>query len=136
MVGARPQFIKAAVITCAIAADGRLSEVMVHTGQHFDSEMSGIFFHELAIPAPAYNLGVHGGGHGQMTGRMLEALEPVMEREQPDVVLVYGDTNSTLGRRARCRQTAYASGPCRGRSPILQPIHARGDQPGRRRPYK
>lgn len=96
VVGARPQFIKAAVITRAIAADGRLSEVMVHTGQHFDSEMSGILFHELAIPAPAYNLGVHGGGHGQMTGRMLEALEPVMEREQPDVVLVYGDTNSTL----------------------------------------
>ena len=69
---------------------------MVHTGQHFDPEMSQAFFREFQLPEPAYNLGIHGGGHGVMTGRMLEALEPVLEAERPDAVLVYGDTNSTL----------------------------------------
>ncbi|MBX6323223.1 MAG: UDP-N-acetylglucosamine 2-epimerase (non-hydrolyzing), partial [Rhodospirillaceae bacterium] len=96
VVGARPQFVKAAVLSRALAAGGGLREVMVHTGQHFDDEMSAVFFRELSIPAPAYELGVHGGGHGAMTGRMLAALEPVIEAEAPDLVLVYGDTNSTL----------------------------------------
>jgi len=71
-------------------------EVMAHTGQHFDSDMSEVFFRELEIPAPAHNLGVHGGDHGRMTGRMLEGLEAIMLEERPDRVLVYGDTNSTL----------------------------------------
>ncbi len=96
IVGARPQFIKAAVLSRAIAADPRATEIMVHTGQHFDANMSDIFFRELAIPAPARHLGIHGGGHGEMTGRMLAALEPVMIEAKPDVVVVYGDTNSTL----------------------------------------
>lgn len=96
IVGARPQFIKAAVLSRAIAAEPRASEIMVHTGQHFDDNMSDIFFRELAIPAPAHHLGIHGGGHGEMTGRMLAALEPVMIAVKPDVVVVYGDTNSTL----------------------------------------
>lgn len=95
-VGARPQFIKAAAVSRAIESIPELSEVMVHTGQHFDQEMSAIFFDELAIPAPAYQLDIHGGGHGDMTGRMLMALEPLMVREAPDMVMVYGDTNSTL----------------------------------------
>ena len=96
VVGARPQFIKAAAVSRAIAARPGLVEVMVHTGQHFDPEMSDIFFEELGIPAPAHHLGIHGGGHGEMTGRMLEALERVMAKARPEAVIVYGDTNSTL----------------------------------------
>jgi len=96
IVGARPQFIKAAVVSRAIASDPRAAEIMVHTGQHFDANMSDIFFSELAIPAPARHLGIHGGGHGEMTGRMLAALEPTMIEAKPDIVMVYGDTNSTL----------------------------------------
>jgi UDP-GlcNAc3NAcA epimerase len=96
VVGARPQFIKAAPITNAIAATSNLHEVMVHTGQHFDDNMSAAVFEELELPAPPYQLGIHGGGHGAMTGRMMVALEDVMSHEKPDAVLVYGDTNSTL----------------------------------------
>lgn len=96
VIGARPQFVKAAAVSRCIATQDGLQEVMVHTGQHFDSEMSDIFFDELDIPKPDYYLGVSGGGHGQMTGRMLEQLEAVMLEEKPDCVLVYGDTNSTL----------------------------------------
>jgi UDP-GlcNAc3NAcA epimerase len=98
VVGARPQFIKAAAVSRAVRShpDLQIDEVMVHTGQHYDANMSKIFFDELDIPRPAYNLEVAGGGHAEMTGRMLQALEPVMLRERPHWVLVYGDTNSTL----------------------------------------
>ena len=96
VVGARPQFIKAAPVSRAIAAAGELDEVMVHTGQHFDHGMSDIFFEELGIPSPAHVLGIHGGGHGAMTGRMMVALEEVVIAEKPHAVLIYGDTNSTL----------------------------------------
>lgn len=95
VVGARPQFIKASPVSHALAAAG-FAEVLVHTGQHFDALMSDVFFDELAIPKPAYNLEVNSLGHGAMTGRMLEKLEEVMLIEKPDIVLVYGDTNSTL----------------------------------------
>ena len=96
VVGARPQFIKAAAVSRAFLPAPDLTEILVHTGQHFDDNMSAVFFEELAIPAPAYNLGIRGGGHGDMTGRMLGALEEVMVAEAPTAVLVYGDTNSTL----------------------------------------
>ncbi|MDB5458496.1 MAG: hypothetical protein JWO72_237 [Caulobacteraceae bacterium] len=96
VVGARPQFVKAAPVSRAIAAHGGLVEAMVHTGQHFDANMSDVFFEELAIPRPIHRLDIHSGGHGEMTGRMMIALEAVMLNEQPDAVLVYGDTNSTL----------------------------------------
>ncbi|MBE7366269.1 non-hydrolyzing UDP-N-acetylglucosamine 2-epimerase [Ramlibacter pallidus] len=98
VVGARPQFIKAAAVSRAIRGDaaGRVQEVLVHTGQHYDSNMSAVFFEELGIPAPAHHLEISGGGHGAMTGRMLQALEAVLADEKPDWVLVYGDTNSTL----------------------------------------
>ena len=96
VVGARPQFIKVAPVSRALAAHSGVSETIVHTGQHFDPEMSETFFRELEIPEPQYNLGIHGGGHGAMTGRMLGALEPIVQAERPDAVLVYGDTNSTL----------------------------------------
>lgn len=96
IVGARPQFVKAAMLSRAIATSDGLREVIVHTGQHYDPSMSDVFFDELGIPAPGHSLGIAGGGHGDMTGRMLCALEPVMAAEAPDMVLVYGDTNSTI----------------------------------------
>lgn len=96
VVGARPQFIKAAAVSRAFRDFPRMSEVMVHTGQHFDANMSDVFFRELGIPQPRHNLEVHGGGHGEMTGRMLEGIERVLLEEKPDWMLVYGDTNSTI----------------------------------------
>ena len=95
IIGARPQFIKAAPVSAALIAAG-IDEKLVHTGQHHDKDMSDVFFDELGIPKPSYNLDIQGGGHGAMTGRMLEAIERVLLKEQPDKVLIYGDTNSTL----------------------------------------
>jgi UDP-GlcNAc3NAcA epimerase len=95
VVGARPQFIKAAPVSQALQKHGGFREILVHTGQHFDAGMSGVFFEELEIPRPSYNLEVNSLGHGAMTGRMLEKLEEVMLVEKPDRVLIYGDTNST-----------------------------------------
>jgi len=94
VVGARPQFIKAAVVSHVLRK--KHQEVLVHTGQHFDYNMSEQFFKELDIPKPDYNLGISGGTHAQMTGRMMIAIEEVLMKEQPDWLLVYGDTNSTL----------------------------------------
>lgn len=96
IIGARPQFIKASVVSKAIAEADGLQEVIVHTGQHFDANMSDIFFDQLAIPRPHHQLDIHGGSHGAMTGRMLIEIEKVLQQERPDCVLVYGDTNSTL----------------------------------------
>lgn len=97
VLGARPQFIKAAAVSRAIKQSSHpIKEVIVHTGQHFDKNMSDIFFEEMGIPQADYHLGVSGLNHGAMTGRMLEKIEEVLLKEKPDVVLVYGDTNSTL----------------------------------------
>ncbi|MEH1855884.1 MAG: UDP-N-acetylglucosamine 2-epimerase (non-hydrolyzing) [Nostoc sp.] len=94
-VGARPQFIKAAV-SRSLKSHPEIQEVLVHTGQHYDENMSDVFFQELEIPAPNYHLGIGSSNHGAQTGRMLEAIEQVLLKESPDWVLVYGDTNSTL----------------------------------------
>jgi UDP-GlcNAc3NAcA epimerase len=96
IVGARPQFIKAAAVSKAFAAYGNITEVLVHTGQHFDKNMSDVFIAELGILQPAYNLGIGGRSHGAMTGEQLVEIERVLLNEKPDLVLVYGDTNSTL----------------------------------------
>lgn len=104
ILGARPQFIKAAAISRAITAHNftaqkpgsKVCETVIHTGQHFDKNMSGIFFADLGILKPEYHLNIHGGGHGEMTGRMMIEIEKVLMIENPDAVLVYGDTNSTL----------------------------------------
>lgn len=96
VLGARPQFIKAGCVSREIAKRSGLQEVILHTGQHYDADMSDIFFQEMGIPKPAYNLGIGGQTHGAMTGRMIEAIEGVLMTEKPDLVLVYGDTNSTL----------------------------------------
>jgi UDP-GlcNAc3NAcA epimerase len=95
VLGARPQFIKSSVVSSALAEAG-LTEVLIHTGQHFDRNMSEVFFAELAMASPKYNLGIHGGLHGAMTGQMLTGIEQALLEERPDAVLVYGDTNSTL----------------------------------------
>lgn len=96
VVGARPQFIKAAAVSRVLKTSDSLEEILVHTGQHFDENMSDVFFSELGIATPAFNLEVAGGTHGAMTGRMLERLELILLEQKPDAVLVYGDTNSTL----------------------------------------
>lgn len=95
VVGARPQFIKASVVSDALRVHG-ISETLVHTGQHYDENMSAVFFEELGIPKPAHHLGIGSASHGAQTGRMLDAIEKVLVAERPDWVLVYGDTNSTL----------------------------------------
>lgn len=107
IVGARPQFIKAAAVSRAITVHNRnvsrltldsshLTEILIHTGQHYDEGMSSIFFQELEIPEPKYNLAIGSGLHGKQTGQMLAAIEKVLLTEKPDWVLIYGDTNSTL----------------------------------------
>jgi UDP-GlcNAc3NAcA epimerase len=96
VVGARPQFIKAAAVSREFKKHPGLQEMIVHTGQHFDDNMSEIFFREMEIPKPQINLGIHNMSHGAMTGTMIIELERVMASEKPDVVLIYGDTNSTL----------------------------------------
>lgn len=96
VLGARPQFIKASVVSHAISVVPDFQEVLIHTGQHFDANMSDVFFSELGMATPDYNLDIHGGSHGAMTGRMLAEVEQVLLVEKPDAVLVYGDTNSTL----------------------------------------
>ena len=96
ILGARPQFIKAGTVSRQISHQDDLSEVIVHTGQHYDSNMSDIFFDEMKIPTPDYFLGVGGSSHGAMTGQLIEKIENVLIKESPDWVLVYGDTNSTL----------------------------------------
>jgi UDP-GlcNAc3NAcA epimerase len=99
VVGARPQFVKAATVSAAIV-QGReshdIQEVLVHTGQHYDPNMSQVFFDQLRVPRPKYNLAVGSGQHGAMTGKMLAAVEQILLDEKPDWLLVYGDTNSTL----------------------------------------
>ncbi|RMG77071.1 MAG: UDP-N-acetylglucosamine 2-epimerase (non-hydrolyzing) [Bacteroidetes bacterium] len=96
IVGARPQFVKAAALSRELRKHPSIQELIVHTGQHFEKNMSDIFFEEMEIPKPHYNLEINSLSHGAMTGRMLEEIEKVILKEKPDWVLVYGDTNSTI----------------------------------------
>lgn len=96
VIGARPQFIKAAPFSNEIARRDNVEEVIIHTGQHYDANMSDVFFEEMTIPKPKYFLNLGGGTHGAMTGRMIEKIEEVLLKENPDWLVVYGDTNSTL----------------------------------------
>ena len=96
VIGARPQFIKASALSREFKKHPQIEEILVHTGQHFDENMSDIFFREMQIPQPKYNLNINNLSHGAMTGKMLEEIEKVLLTEKPDYVMVYGDTNSTL----------------------------------------
>ena len=96
VLGARPQFVKASVLSRVIKDNHEIEEVIVHTGQHFDANMSDVFFEEMMIPKPKYNLAINSMSHGAMTGKMLSDIESLLLKEKPDAVVVYGDTNSTL----------------------------------------
>jgi len=96
VIGARPQFIKAGALSRELLKHTEINEIIVHTGQHFDKNMSAVFFDQMSIPKPKYNLAINNIGHGAMTGQMLEKIEKVLIQENPDWVLVYGDTNSTI----------------------------------------
>jgi UDP-GlcNAc3NAcA epimerase len=96
IVGARPQFVKAAALSREFSKYNNIEEIIIHTGQHFDKNMSDVFFDEMEIPQPKYNLAINSVGHGAMTGRMLEGIERILLDEKPDLLLVYGDTNSTI----------------------------------------
>ena len=96
IIGARPQFVKEAVVQNEMNKFDDIEEVVVHTGQHYDSNMSGVFFEVLNMKRPDYNLGIRAANHGEMTGKMLIELEKIMLKEKPDIILLYGDTNSTL----------------------------------------
>ena len=96
IIGARPQFIKACAVSRALSLFSNFKEMILHTGQHFDENMSAIFFEELSIATPDYNLGIGGGTHAENTGRMLEGIEKTLIETAPDIVIVYGDTDSTL----------------------------------------
>jgi UDP-GlcNAc3NAcA epimerase len=96
IIGARPQFVKAAALSRVISQHKDMKELIVHTGQHYDKNMSDVFFQEMSIPDPSYHLAIEGRSHGSMTGQMLEKIEKVLQDEKPDAVMVYGDTNSTL----------------------------------------
>lgn len=96
ILGARPQFVKAAVLSRIIAKKEEFEEVIIHTGQHYDANMSDIFFTEMEIPVPKYNLNINGLSHGEMTGQMIEKIEEVLLHEKPEAIVVYGDTNSTI----------------------------------------
>ena len=96
ILGVRPQFIKSSVVSKTLAQFSDIQEIIVHTGQHYDSEMSAIFFEQMKLQKPAYHLGISGGNHGAMTGKMMQKIENVCLQEHPDWMLVYGDTNSTL----------------------------------------
>jgi len=95
VIGARPQFVKAAALSREFSKHKDVEEILIHTGQHFDANMSEIFFDEMEIPKPKYNLDINSVGHGAMTGRMLEGIEDILLKEKPDLLVVYGDTNST-----------------------------------------
>ncbi|MBS3992357.1 MAG: UDP-N-acetylglucosamine 2-epimerase (non-hydrolyzing) [Bacteroidetes bacterium] len=96
ILGARPQFVKAAVLSRIIKKYGLINEIIIHTGQHYDANMSQVFFDEMDIPSPKYNLNINGLQHGAMTGQMLDEIEKILLSEKPNAVLVYGDTNTTL----------------------------------------
>ena len=96
ILGARPQFVKAAVLSRVIKKHHQVEEIIIHTGQHFDANMSAIFFNDMEIPKPKYNLAINSLSHGAMTGQMLERIEEILINEKPELVVVYGDTNSTI----------------------------------------
>ena len=134
VVGNRPQFIKAAAVSHRLREGAE--EVLVHTGQHYDEELSQVFFTELGLPAPEHHLELGGGSNTAQTARMLEALEGLLASERPDLVLVYGDTNSTLAGALAAAQAQVPGRPRRGRHALVRPRDAGGAQPRADRPRR
>ena len=141
IVGARPQFVKAAMVVEAVRAHNRLAttgsrlrHTLVHTGQHYDRNLSDVFFKQMPLPKPKYNLGVGSGTHGEQTGKLLVGIEEVLLKERPDVVVVYGDTNSTLAGALAASKIGHQGGTRRGRITQFQSRDAGRDQPGGDRP--
>jgi UDP-GlcNAc3NAcA epimerase len=112
VIGARPQFIKAGALSRELLKHTEINVTIVHTGQHFDKNMSDVFFEQMSIPKPKYNLAINNMGHGAMTGQMLEKIEKVLIQETPDWVLVYGDTNSTIAGALAAKKITYKSCTC------------------------
>ena len=130
IVGARPQFIKAAVVTRALQRVSDVRHTVIHTGQHYDANMSSVFFEELEIPNPDVNLGIGAGLQGAQTGRMLEAIERILQEPRSSMVVVYGDTQQHIGGRACRGQAPYSTGPRGSRTQVFQPSNAGRDQSG------
>ena len=132
IIGARPQFIKYFPIQQAIRkteANYSIENLVIHTGQHYDYCMSKIFFDELGIDEPDYHLEVGSGAHGQQTGLVMQRVENVLFKEQPDIMIVYGDTKFYAWRRLSRGQDAHPRGPCGSGSPEFQQAYAGRDQP-------
>ena len=132
VIGNRPQFIKAAAVSGPLRAVA--DEVLVHTGQHYDEALSQVFFDELGLPRPEHRLELGGGSNTAQTARMLAALEPLLAAERPALVLVYGDTNSTLAGALAAAQAGHPGRPRRGRHALVRPHDAGGAQPRAHRP--
>lgn len=139
ILGARPQFVKAKPVSNACERFNqahhqnghRIREVMIHTGQHYDHQMSEVFFTALSLKEPEYNLGVGSGAQGWQTAEILKGAEEVLEREKPDILIVYGDTNSTLGGAlAAAKLQIPVAHVEAGLAQLFSPRNARGDQPG------
>src|SRR4051812_50228997 len=128
VIGNRPQFVKAAAVSRPLRA--RHEELIVNTGQHYDDELSRVFFEELDVPAPARELGIGDGSATSQTWRMLQALEPVLEELRPDLVLVYGDTNSTLAGGLAAAQRPVPGGHLQGGGGPVGKRRAPGAEPG------
>ena len=110
VVGARPNFVKAAPVLRALSAHGEVRQSLIHTGQHYDSAMSDVFFQQLEMPEPDLNLGVGSGTHAQQTATVMQAFEPVLQERRPDLVIVYGDVNSTLAAALVCSKLGVRVG--------------------------
>lgn len=121
IIGARPQFIKAAALSRAIknSFSHRIRELILHTGQHYDENMSDVFFKELQIPSPDFNLSVGSSSHGVQTAQMIEGIERILIAEKPDCVILYGDTNSTLSGAVAASKSSCSGRTYRGRNAII-----------------
>ena len=132
VIGNRPQFVKAAAVSAKLREHHE--ELIVHTGQHYDDELSRVFFEELGVPAPDHQLLAASGTNTAQTARILAELEPILADVRPELVLIYGDTNSTLAGAAGRRPGRHTGRPCGGGHALLRPLDARGAEPRAGRP--
>ena len=129
IVGARPNFMKVAPVMNALKARKHVVQTLVHTGQHYDANMSDVFFEQLGIPAPDVNLAVGSGTHARQTAEIMTRFEPVLLERKPDLVLVYGDVNSTVATALVCAKLGVRVGHVEARAALVRSHHAGGNQP-------